>query len=136
MEPRPDFPRPAPDDLAAPFWEWCRRGELRIQRCRACGAYRHHPRPRCPDCRSPDFEWAPVSGRATVHSYTICHPPVLPAFSSRAPYNAVVVRLDEGPFMVSNVVDCDDEAIAVGMPVEVTFVAVDDDLTLPQFRPR
>lgn len=76
-----------------------------------------------------------MSGRGTVYSWTICHPPVLPAFEPRAPYNAVVVRLDEGPFMVSNLVDCDDAAIEVGMPVEVTFVAVDDELTLPQFRP-
>jgi uncharacterized OB-fold protein len=136
MQARPEFPHPAPNAQDAPFWEWCRRRELRVQRCTACGAYRHHPRPRCPECRASGYEWAPVSGRGTVHSYTICHPPVLPAFASRAPYNAVVVRLDEGPFLVSNVVDCADGDIAVGMEVEVTFVPVDDELTLPQFRPR
>jgi len=59
---------------------------------------------------------------------------VLPAFADRAPYNAVVVQLDEGPFMVSNLVDIDNEAIEVGLPVEVTFVDLDEDLTLPQFR--
>jgi hypothetical protein len=135
MDHRPDFPHPAPNEQDAPFWDWCRRGELRVQRCTACGAYRHHPRPRCPECRAATYEWARVSGRGTVHSWTICHPPVLPAFESRAPYNAVVIRLDEGPFMVSNLVDCDEGAIEVGMPVEVTFVAVDDELSLPQFRP-
>ncbi len=68
-------------------------------------------------------------------SYTICHPPVLPPFESRTPYNAVVVRLEEGPFMVTNLIDCPDEAIDVGMPVELALVPVDDELTLPQFRP-
>lgn len=130
-----DFPHPAPNADVAPFWDWCRRGELRIQRCSDCGAYRHHPRPRCPDCASAAYEWARVSGRGTVHSYTICHPPVLPAFADRVPYNAVVVRLDEGPFMVSNLVECTNEDIRVGMPVEVRLVAVDDDLTLPLFAP-
>jgi len=59
---------------------------------------------------------------------------VLPAFADRVPYNAVVVQLDEGPFMVSNLVDIDNDAIEVGLPVEVTYVDLDDDLTLPQFR--
>jgi len=129
------FPHPAPNADVAPFWDWCRRGELRIQRCRDCGAYRHHPRPRCPDCTSASYEWAPVSGRGVVYSYTICHPPVLPAFADRVPYNAVVVQLDEGPFMVSNLVDCENDDVTVGMPVEVRLVAVDDDLTLPLFAP-
>jgi len=76
-----------------------------------------------------------VQGTGTVASYTICHPPVLPAFADRAPYNAVVVELDEGPFLVSNLVDVANDDLAVGMRVTVTFVDVDDALTLPQFRP-
>jgi uncharacterized OB-fold protein len=75
-----------------------------------------------------------VRGTGTVASFTICYPPVLPAFAERVPYNAVVVQLDEGPFLVSNLVDIDNDAIAVGLPVEVTFVDLDDELTLPQFR--
>jgi len=75
-----------------------------------------------------------VRGTGTVASFTICYPPVLPAFADRVPYNAVVVQLDEGPFMVSNLVDIDNDAIEVGLPVEVTFVDLDDELTLPQFR--
>ena len=74
-----------------------------------------------------------MSGTATVASFTICHPPVLPAFADRAPYNAVVVQLDEGPFMVSNLVDVANDEIEVGMPVRVTFVDLDEELTLPQF---
>jgi hypothetical protein len=75
-----------------------------------------------------------VRGTGTVASFTICYPPVLPAFTDRVPYNAVVVQLDEGPFMVSNLVDIDNDSIEVGLPVEVTFVDLDADLTLPQFR--
>jgi uncharacterized OB-fold protein len=75
-----------------------------------------------------------VRGTGTVASYTICYPPVLPAFADRVPYNAVVVQLDEGPFMVSNLLDVDNDAIEVGAPVEVTYVDLDAELTLPQFR--
>ncbi len=130
----PQFPRPVPGPEDAPFWESCREHELRLQRCDDCGTFRYHPRARCPQCRSAHATWTAVRGTGTVASFTICYPPVLPAFADRAPYNAVVVQLDEGPFMVSNLVDIDNDAIEVGLPVEVTFVDLDDDLTLPQFR--
>jgi uncharacterized OB-fold protein len=65
-------------------------------------------------------------------SFTICHPPVLPAYTDRVPYNVIVVRLDEGPYLVSNLIDADP---AVGLRVTVTFTDIDDGLTLPQFRP-
>jgi hypothetical protein len=132
---RDDYPRPAPNADDAPFWEWCRHHELRLQRCDDCGAFRHHPRPRCPECRSPAATWTRVRGTGTVASYTVIHPPVLPAFTDRVPYNAVVVELDEGPFLVSNLVDVALDGLTVGMAVEVTFVDLDDTLTLPQFRP-
>lgn len=129
-----DFPRPAPGDDDMPFWFWCRKHELRLQQCDDCGAFRYHPRPRCPECRSADATWTAVSGRGTVASFTICYPPVLPAFADRAPYNAVVIELDEGPFMVSNLVDIANDDIEVGARVEVTFADLDDETTLPQFR--
>jgi uncharacterized protein len=130
-----DFPRPMPNADDAPFWEGCREHELRLQRCNDCGAFRHHPRPRCPECQSAAFTWTPVSGRGTVASFTICHPPVLPAFAERVPYNAAVVQLEEGPFMVTNLVDIENDDIVAGMPVAVEFRDVDDGVTLPQFRP-
>jgi uncharacterized OB-fold protein len=79
--------------------------------------------------------WEAVSGRGVIASYTICHSPVLPAFADRVPYNAVVVELAEGPFLLSNAVGVANDDLVVGMPVEVTFVDLDDELTLPQFRP-
>ena len=130
-----DPPHPAPGPDEAPFWDWCRRHHLRLQQCLDCGAFRYHPRPRCPGCTSAAHDWLPVRGRGVVYTYTVCHPPVLPAYADRVPYNAVVVQLDEGPFMVSNLIDCANEEIEVGMAVEVVFVDIDRDLTLPQFRP-
>ena len=86
-------PRPAPGTEHWPFWEACRRHELAFERCGDCGRFRHHPRPRCPSCQSPNREWATVDGRGVVVSWTVLHPPVLPAFEAVAPYNAVVVHL-------------------------------------------
>jgi uncharacterized OB-fold protein len=129
------FPHPMPTWDHHEFWDACQRHELRLQRCAECHAYRFQPRPYCPDCRSRDAEWTLVSGRGTVYSYTVCYPPVLPAFEDRAPYNAVVVELDEGPFMVSNLLEWEGSEIPIGLPVEVRFVEIDDELTIPQFVP-
>jgi len=128
------IPVPNPDNQG--FWDACRRGELRLQRCTACGTWRHHPRPLCPTCRSFDYAWAPVSGRGVVHTFTIVHRPTLPAFESHLPYNVIVVRLDEGPFMVSNLVEAPAAALRIGLPVEVVFAPFDDAIALPKFRPR
>ena len=129
-------PIPIPNPDNAGFWEACRRGELRLQRCTACGAWRHHPRPMCPQCGSCDHEWAKASGRGVVYTFTIVHRPTLPAFDDVVPYNVVAVRLDEGVFMISNLVDCPNEQIRIGLPVEVVFDRLTDEVTLVKFRPR
>ena len=130
-----DSLRVAPSPEEAPFWDWCRRGELRLQRCTECGRRRHPPRPRCPWCHSATADWARASGRGTVFTWTVCHPPVLPVFADRVPYNAVVVELEEGPLMVSNLVDVGLDELVVGMAVEVVFRPLGEHLVVPQFRP-
>ncbi|MFL6238705.1 MAG: Zn-ribbon domain-containing OB-fold protein [Actinomycetes bacterium] len=125
-------PRPVLDADNAPFWLGCREGRLTLQRCGACGTWRFPPRPRCAACASDDVSLERASGRGEIASYTICHPPVLPAYADRVPYNVIVVRLEEGPHLVSNLLDAEP---FVGMGVVVEFVDVDDELTLPQFRP-
>jgi hypothetical protein len=132
--PSDDHPRPAFDVDSHEFWAFCQQHELRLQRCTSCGRFRHHPRPRCPSCHSPDFEWSPCSGRGRVHTFTVCHPPVLGAFEDRVPYNVVVVELAEGPLMVSNLIDVDNDDLRVGLDVEVCFIDIDGEFTLPQFR--
>src|SRR3954468_3315097 len=128
------FPHPSLTGDAAPFWLAARDGRLDIQACSACGVFRHPPRPVCAQCGSTECEWRTVSGRGEVWSYTTIHPPTLPAFADRVPYVALVVRLDEGPFLVSTLARASAEAPPIGAPVEVEFERVDDELTLPLFR--
>jgi uncharacterized OB-fold protein len=128
------IPLPVPNPDNQGFWEACRRHELRLQRCTSCGTLRHPPRPMCPSCNGPEHDWALASGRGRVYSYTVVHGPTLPAFETRAPYNVIVVQLDEGPFLVSNLVAPVSSIIRIGMAVEVTFEDISDTVTLPKFR--
>jgi uncharacterized OB-fold protein len=135
--PAPATPLPAPDDATGPYWEACARGELRMQRCAACGHWRFPPRPMCPRCRSFADEWVAVSGRGRVFSWVVCHPPVLPAFRDRAPYAVVLVELEEDPGLrvLGNWRGAPPEAIAIGRPVEVVFEDAGEGISLPHWRP-
>src|SRR5689334_16666645 len=117
-------PHPRPDPTAAAdarFWAAVARGELRIQRCVRCRTFRHPPRPMCAVCGATEDEWPMVAGTGEVWSYTVIHSPTLPAFADRTPCGAVVVRLDEGVFLVSNLVDCPVDELAVGMRVQLAI---------------
>jgi uncharacterized OB-fold protein len=127
-------PRPDPVDAdARRFWDFIAAGELRVQRCAACGTHRHAPRPVCAVCGSRTVDWVVASGRGEVWAATMIHPPTLPAFAARTPYNAVVVRLDEGVFLVGNVLGTDSAAVPVGTRVAVTITQIELDLWLPMF---
>jgi len=127
-------PLPLMEGLARQFYEWCGRGELRFQRCTRCGAFRHIPRELCAGCGSFDWEWAPSSGRGAVFSFTIVARALHPAFMQATPYAAVIVELEEGVRLLSNVVDCPPEELRIGMPVRVGFERQSDTVTLPVFR--
>jgi uncharacterized OB-fold protein len=129
-------PIPLPDDATAPFWEACRRRELVMQRCAGCGALRFPPRPMCPRCQSLECDWAKASGRGTIYSFVIIHPPVLPAFAARTPFPVVLVALDDGPAlrMIGNLVEDPGARLQIGARVEVAFEDVAADVTLPQWR--
>jgi uncharacterized protein len=131
----PSRPVPEFDDVTTPFWEAAARHELVLQFCSSCGAVRHPPRPVCPACLSWDSEWRPASGRGTVWSWVVAHPPVLPAFAEKAPFNVAVVELEEGVRMVGNLLDVANDEIHEGMAVEVAWEDVEDGVTLPQWRP-
>lgn len=135
------------DNEAAAFWEGCAAGELRVQRCAECRHVTHPPRPMCPRCRSIDREWVVTSGRGRIWSYVIPHPPLLPAYSSLAPYNVIVVELDDPALgadppvrVVGNLIaapgaeinSIDPATINIGDPVRVVFTHV-DDVTLPRW---
>jgi uncharacterized protein len=125
------FLLPAGDEDGAFFWEGTARGELRIQKCDSCGHLRHPPRPMCPRCRSTERSWAVMSGKGTVWSYVVPHPPLLQPYSDLAPYNVIVVELEEDKNLrfVGNLVsgvdgalnEIDPETIRIGEPVQVVF---------------
>ena len=130
---------------AAPFWAGCAAGELRVQACASCGRRRMPPRPMCPACRSFEVRWDVTSGRGRVWSVVIPHPPLLPAYAEQAPYNVVLVELDEDPSIrfVGNVVSAagaplnsvDPHTVAIGDAVQAVFTQVADDVWLPQWVP-
>jgi uncharacterized OB-fold protein len=134
------------DDEAAAFWEGCANGELRVQVCASCGRRRMPPRTMCPWCQSFEARWEVMSGQGRVWSVVIPHPPLLPAYADQAPYNVVVVTLDDDPSIrfVGNVVadadaplnSIDPHEIEIDDPVEVVFSHVADDVWLPQWRLR
>lgn len=130
-------PLPTPDRDTLPYWEGCRRHELLMQRCADCGTYIFPPLPMCPACTSMNREWGRVSGRGRIYSWFVVHHATHPDFVDDVPYAVVLVELDEQPGLrlPSNVVECSIEEIEIGMPVEVVFEDVTDEVTLPKFRP-
>jgi uncharacterized OB-fold protein len=131
----PQFPLPQPTHDDRPYWEALRRHELVIQECKECKVLQHPPCPMCPACHSLNRGWRKVSGRGVVYSYTIPHQAVHPAWADKVPYNVVLVELQEDVRVVSNLVDCPDDRITIGMPVEIVFDDVAEDVTLARFRP-
>ena len=127
--------RPTISDVNRPFWDGCRRGELLLQRCNHCARLRYPASQVCPDCLGCDAQWQPMSGRGKVFSFVVFHRAYHPAWEDKVPYNVALIELDEGPIMLSNVVGVDNAKLAVGSSVAVAFEAVDDDLTIPVFKP-
>jgi uncharacterized OB-fold protein len=131
--PAPAIPVATP--LTLPFWEGCAAGELRLQHCSACARPFFPPALVCPRCAGRDVAWAPVSGRATLYSYTIQHR-AAPGFEGLVPYAVAIVQLAEGPRMMTNVVGVEStpEALVLDMPLEVAF-AERFGVVMPFFRP-
>jgi uncharacterized protein len=132
-EERAPRPKPPRNQDNAFFWEGVDRGELLIQRCTSCGKLRHPPRPMCPNCQSLEWDTVTATGKGEVFSFIIPHYPQVPFFEY--PYVVAVIALEEGTRLISNVIDIDPGDVTIGMPVEVRFVKVDGELTLPLFAP-
>lgn len=124
MDPR--RPLPQPTALTAPYWEACRRGELVIQHCPECGHFVHFPKAHCPFCGTGDLPYERVSGRGTVHTFSVIHRAFLPGFST--PYTIAWIDLEEGARVFGSVVG----DVEIGMPVEVTFT----DDPVPHWQPK
>jgi uncharacterized protein len=124
---------PAPDESTEFFWRSGQDGRLRFLRCQSCGYYLHPPIPRCPSCASRDLAPEAVSGRATVHSFTVNHQPWT---GETDPWVIAIVELpeQEGLRLTTNIVGCEPDEVAIGQAVEVTFEQR-DDIWMPLFSP-
>ena len=129
-----DKPLPELEGYSKEFYEFCRTGELRFQRCTSCRAWRHVPREMCAECGSFDWEWARSSGKGSVFTWTVVGRALHPAFGESVPYAPTGVEMEEGGRLLSVLVDCPPEELEIGMPVEVAFDAVTSEITLPKFR--
>ena len=117
-----------------PFWDASKKHELLAYRCQNCGTF-YSLIVDCVQCSASKMEWVKVSGKGKVFTYTIYHHVYNPSWKDDIPYNAVWVQLDEGPIMMSNIVGAKNEEIYVGMPVEVVYDDITEEVTLPKFKP-
>ena len=125
---------PAVTSLNKPFWEAARRHELVAYGCSNCGTF-YSGVTDCIVCDNPHMEWVKVGGRGQVFTFCVFRQSFHPAWQDDIPYNVAYVKLDEGPLLISNIVDCPDEDIYVGMPVTVVFDDITENITLPMFKP-
>ena len=135
VEPAP--PLPQANELTQFFWDGARRHELWIQRCDDCSHYIHTPKPMCRFCQSRRLSPSQVSGRANLYSWTVALQPFHLYFVDKIPYILATVELMEQPglMVLSNLVGCDEEDLAAGMPLQVTYRDLTDEVTIPVFAP-
>ena len=127
---------PVPTPETQHYWDGAKAGELRLQRCKDCGKTYFPPRPFCPACASRSVEVFKATGKGKLYSYIINHRPA-PGFEEEAPYAIAVVELEEGPRLMTNIVDCEQtpQALQLDMALEVTFEQINEEITLPKFKP-
>jgi uncharacterized OB-fold protein len=128
-------PIPVPDEASKPFFEGAREHRLTIQRCRACGTAHWPVQSRCSACLSADIAWVQASGRGTLYTFSLMHQVIHPGFASEVPYNVAEVDLEEGLRVTSAIVGCSNADLHIGMPLEVTFEDITEEVSLPKFQP-
>lgn len=134
----PGLPGPALEPATEGYWRAAGEGRLAIQRCEGCGQHRHPPTEVCYVCGSLAWGWDDQPGTGHVYTYTWADQPVVPALAELGAYNVSVVELDSTNGTVrilTRVVDVDRDQLRIGLPVEVTFDPVDEQIALPTFRP-
>ena len=129
-------PLPAISSLNRPYWEGLTQRRLVMPQCNECGKFWYPPTPFCPVCWSRDFTWQRLSGRGRVNSWVVFHQAYFSSFKDDIPYNVAEVELEEGPRLLTNLVEVDNADIQIGMAVEVCFDDITDEVTLAKFRPR
>ena len=127
-----EIPLPTVTPLTEPYWAGLAEGELRHQSCRQCGNAWLPAREECPGCLADDWEWKPSSGRGRIISWVVYHQAFHPAFADRLPYNVAIVELDEGPRMITNILD-PAEDLTIEHPV-VLQIEDESGVSVPRFR--
>lgn len=128
-----NLPRPTPE--TQPYWDGCQEQQLLIQRCDECSHFQFYPRILCTRCTSSQLSWTKADGKGQVISYTIVHRAITQAYAADVPYVVALIRLAEGPCMMSNLVGCDPDGVTIGMAVHVDFENWSEDFMVPVFRP-
>ena len=127
-------PQPRISHDTAPFWEALREHKLSLPKCNKCGKVSFPPRPFCPLCFDTDITYTELSGKGTVHTFSVVYQNRAPGFAEEVPYVVGYVTLDEGPQMMSNITGIDPAEVRIGQRVEVYFDDVTPNLTLPKFK--
>ena len=128
-------PLPVITEETAPYWEYCKKHELRMQKCTQCSYIRFPISIVCPNCHSMESEWTKLSGKGKVYSFIIFRQAYHESYKDDIPYVVAIIQLDEGPRMESNIIGCKVEDVKIDMPVEVCFNDVTEEISLPKFKP-
>jgi hypothetical protein len=120
------IPAPAINPETKPFWDAAAAGQLLVKKCLACGEVHFYPRSLCPFCHSDRTEWKKAGGQGTIYSYSVMR-------RAPEPYAIAYVTLDEGPTMLTNIVDCDLDAIRIGAAVRLVWQASEGGPPVPMF---
>jgi uncharacterized OB-fold protein len=110
------------------FWNAARQGRFTVPICGACGKAHWYPRAICPFCASDKMQWRDASGKGTIYTYSVMR-------RAKEPYAIGYVTLSEGPTMMTNIVDCDFDALRIGQPVTVVFKDTENGPPVPMFKP-
>jgi uncharacterized OB-fold protein len=122
------IPAPVESPETAPFWTAAREGRFLIPGCHSCGKPHWYPRAICPFCFSDQTEWRDATGGGTVYAFSVMR-------RAPEPYAVAYVTLDEGPTMLTNLVDCDLDRLAIGQRVRLVFTSTEGGAPVPTFRP-
>ena len=133
---RKDYKKPLPhlDEENRWFFEACARHELVLQKCSSCGTVRFYPRALCPSCMSSKTDYVRASGRGRVYTFTVTHQNQAPGFRDELPYVMAYVELDEGPRILTNIINTPLGEVKIDLPVEVVFEDIDENLAIPKFQ--
>mgnify|MGYP003960778603 FL=1 len=131
----PEKPDPLVNNWARPFWDGTREEKLLIQKCLDCQQHIFYPRMACPFCFSDNIEWVEASGKGTIYAFTVVEGNAPSPFLQDIPYVVAVIILEEGVRMLSNIVECDVDALQCDQTVEVIFAKKNDEFTMPMFKP-